>query len=299
MSSPEVSFVIGTFNSEDHIEACLESVYAQKYNGDFEVIVVDNDSDDSTVDIVRENFPEVKLIILPHSNYGLCEMYNIGFSSAEGEFIAKLDDDVEVDENWITTILEEFESEDIGAVNPKIRERDGSVLFDEKGFAQHYKGCSAVFTREMFEDIGYFDEDFFIAREDHEFSYRLISNDYSIKNAPEALTIHKSDNIPSSSNFSERWFRYNTRNLLWITWKYHDSYNAFWNTLWRSSRRFLIAVKKGVLWSWIMATFQAIRRFPKYGIKERNPDSSLEYEYRRWTLKEIVNSLKNLKNHII
>lgn len=298
MSSSEVSFVIGTFNSEEYIEACLESVYAQEYEGDFEVIVVDNNSKDSTVDIVRENFPDVKLIILPHSNYGLCEMYNIGFSSAEGNFIAKLDDDVEIDEKWLNTILEEFENEDIGAVTPKIREKDDSALFDEEGFSQHYKGCSAVFTSKMFEDIGYFDEDFFIAREDHEFSYRLISNNYKIKSAPTALTIHKSDNIPGSSNFSERWFKYNTRNLLWITWKYHDSYNVFWNTLWRSSRRFLIAVRKGILWSWVIATFQAIRKFPKYAVRERNPNPELEYEYRKWSLDEVIKSVKSLRKYL-
>jgi GT2 family glycosyltransferase len=297
MSSPEVSFVIGTFNSEDHIEACLESVYAQEYDGDFEVIVVDNDSDDSTVQIVRNNFPEVQLIVLPHSDYGLCEMYNIGFSSAEGEFIAKLDDDVEINPEWLNVVLEASKSDDVGAVTPKVIEKDDSVLFDSEGLTDHYKGCSALFKTKILNEIGYFEEGFIIGREDHEFSHRMLTNDYKIKKAPKAVTNHKSDNIPGKDSFSKRRFMYNTRNILWIDWKYQDRFNALINTSWRVSRRLLIANRKEAKKEWFKAIIGSVKGLRKYAFREYTPNKDLEYEYRRWNLREFFSSMRNIVKH--
>lgn len=93
MSRQTVSLVISVWNRQadlrDNLRACLQQTVPAD-----EIIVVDNCSLDGTKEMVRAEFPQVKLVCMPHSAYGACETFNIGFASAGGEFVGILDDDV-------------------------------------------------------------------------------------------------------------------------------------------------------------------------------------------------------------
>ncbi len=90
---PSVSAVIPVWNAADTIERALNSVYAQTYDNIIEVIVVDDGSTDNTVEIIRNRFPDVKLI--EQENQGSPTARNRGVAEASGEYIAFLDDDDE------------------------------------------------------------------------------------------------------------------------------------------------------------------------------------------------------------
>src|SRR5688572_15502061 len=91
----DVAIVIVSYNSRDHIGACLESVFAQRKSVTQQVIVVDNDSRDDTVNFIRENFPEVELV-LPGANLGFAKGVNLGVKHSNAEYVLLLNPDTEI-----------------------------------------------------------------------------------------------------------------------------------------------------------------------------------------------------------
>lgn len=92
---PDVSVIIVTFNSEDQIEECLNSVYQNEGSIRQEVIVVDNDSKDKTVEIVRTQFPIVRLLT-PRENLGFAKACNYAAQQSEAAYILLLNPDTVV-----------------------------------------------------------------------------------------------------------------------------------------------------------------------------------------------------------
>ena len=86
-----------------------------------EVVVADNASDDGSVDFVRTNFPEVRLIALDE-NYGFAEGYNRALKQVDAEYVVLLNSDVEVTENWLLPMVDFLDANrDVAACKPKIR----------------------------------------------------------------------------------------------------------------------------------------------------------------------------------
>lgn len=111
----KVSVVIPAFNEEEYISTCLESFMNQQVKAD-EIIVVNNNSTDSTEDIVKQ-FP-VTLLHLEEPN--VIGARNIGFDTAQYEIIARTDADSHVPPDWILKIKEDFETHDIDALTGPI-----------------------------------------------------------------------------------------------------------------------------------------------------------------------------------
>jgi len=119
-SGRKVSIVIVNYNGRRHLPTLLSSLRCQTWH-EAEIIVVDNGSSDGSVEYIENNFPTVKLVCLTH-NVGFAEGVNIGAEIAEGEYLALLNNDMEVDPNWLSELvgcLERFPH--AGAVGSKIR----------------------------------------------------------------------------------------------------------------------------------------------------------------------------------
>lgn len=101
----DVAIVIVTYNSEGQIRECLESVFGQIQRVTQQVIVVDNDSQDGTVDIVRGEFPTVNLV-LPGTNLGFAKGVNLGASHSDSDFVLLLNPDTVILENAVDVIVE-------------------------------------------------------------------------------------------------------------------------------------------------------------------------------------------------
>jgi len=100
----DVAIVIVTYNSAEQIEECLESVYAEGKSVSQQVIIVDNESRDNTVEVIRAKFPQVELI-LPGKNLGFAAGVNLGASHADAEFVLLLNPDTVILRNAVGKIV--------------------------------------------------------------------------------------------------------------------------------------------------------------------------------------------------
>lgn len=89
---PDVSVIIPTYNRITMLEEALASLYAQEYDGTIEIIVIDDNSQDGTAQVIRENYPDIHLITLTE-NGGASAARNRGITVSRGRYIAFLDSD--------------------------------------------------------------------------------------------------------------------------------------------------------------------------------------------------------------
>src|SRR5271163_827265 len=93
--TPLLAFIVVSFNTRDLLDACLASIYRHTRGVSFEVVVVDNASQDGSVAMVRARYPEV-VLVESGENYGFGRANNIGFSRSCADFIMLLNSDAEL-----------------------------------------------------------------------------------------------------------------------------------------------------------------------------------------------------------
>ena len=120
MEKGKVSFIVVNWNGRETITECLDSIEAQTYKNN-EVIFVDNHSTDGSLDLVKEKYNIDKLISLDR-NYGYAEANNIGFKRAKGEYIALVNNDVILENDWLEKAIDVFQGDEfknVGSVATK------------------------------------------------------------------------------------------------------------------------------------------------------------------------------------
>jgi hypothetical protein len=190
-------------------------VRRQSYR-DFEVILVDNGSTDGSVEWVRAEYPEVRVLPLQR-NMGFCGGNNAGIRSARGEYVVLLNNDTEVAPDWLGELVRHISVDrTIAACDSKVLYFDrpdtiwsaggnytvaGSAEFRGQGlpdgkFAEPAEvftavACSAIYRRGALEEVGALDEDFFAGYEDVDWSFRARLRGYRILNVPSSRVYHK------------------------------------------------------------------------------------------------------------
>jgi len=124
---PELSIIIVNWNAKDVLRDCLTSIYSTIKKTSFEIIIVDNCSSDGSVEMIRNNFPEVTLI--PETkNLGFSKANNAAFPYAAGKYILALNPDVILLEGSIDKMVAFLDKhEDVGILGPKIFNKDGEI----------------------------------------------------------------------------------------------------------------------------------------------------------------------------
>src|SRR5271169_5112201 len=118
-NSPEISVVIPNLNGMKYLPGCLSSLQNQTFSN-FEIIVVDNGSRDGSAVFIRKEFPRVKLIELI-KNRGFAEGCNIGIRVSGGRYLAILNNDTEVEPQWLEELHRAAAKDEItGMVASKI-----------------------------------------------------------------------------------------------------------------------------------------------------------------------------------
>jgi len=225
MSNPgSVSLVISVWNRRDDLRENLSAIAKQTVPA-HEVIVVDNHSEDGTAEMVVEEFPEVRLIRMPHSRYGACETFNIGFASVSGEFTGILDDDVILPVDFIEKMLAEFASEPktTALLSPKGVEPEmpawymDSEAVNTPRYMSTFRGCGSMAKSKALAEADYYDTRLFIFGNERDLTARLLNLGYRVKMVPSIEVFHKA---PFGMRVGKRSLYFHVRNFWLYAFKY-------------------------------------------------------------------------------
>jgi LmbE family N-acetylglucosaminyl deacetylase/GT2 family glycosyltransferase len=217
---PETTAVISTWNKREVVRANLCSLRAQSLPF-ADVVVVDNASKDGTAEMLAAEFPEVRLIVMPHSAYGACETFNVGFASARTELVAILDDDVVLPPDWLekatrrmvgepaTTAMVSTETIEPG-MSP---EYIAASKAKGRRYMSTFRGCGTLARREALAKAGYYDERLFIYGNERDLTCRLLNLGYRVLQDPEIEIHHMT---PFGIQMGKRSLYYHARNA-WLS----------------------------------------------------------------------------------
>lgn len=219
-----VSAVMVSFNKKDWVKKNLEALRKQTVPFD-RVIVVDNDSHDGSPKMIRDEFPEVDLIVMPHSGYGACETFNIGFKNADTDLVAILDDDVQLCEDWLELTLARLavEPPSTAMVSTRVVEPGMPDWYlnhpevHQERYMATFRGCATLARKDVLEECGYYDEAFFIYGNERDLSARMMNAGYRILQYPTAWCHH---GTPFGMKAGPRSLYYHVRNLWWYLFKH-------------------------------------------------------------------------------
>lgn len=216
-SDPMVSIIILNYNGLKHLKVCLDSVKRTNY-GNYEVIVVDNGSTDGSVEFIMKNYPDVKLVKLSKNIY-TAGGYTAGILVAKGKYVAILNNDVEVDENWLRPLVEVLEKMPwVAAADAKYLNFYSRRTFDDsaaagrwidyfgnnftRGVGEEDKGqydkpvyifgVLTIFRRDVLLKVGAFDLSYIYGYEDIDLGWRLYLSGYKVVYVPNSVIYHKS-----------------------------------------------------------------------------------------------------------
>ena len=246
------SIIIVTWNALDHLKRFLPSVVETDYP-DFEIIIADNASDDGSKEWIRSNYPDVKIASFDR-NYGYCGGNNRAVPFASKEILLFLNNDVEVDKKWLYGLNSAFQAENTAAVQPKLRDYRKKDHFEYAGAAGGFidkfgypfcrgrvfdtiekddgqydleadifwaSGAALAVRKDLFTEIGAFDEDFEFHMEEIDLCWRLQNQGYKIGFTPESIVYHLGGgSLPMDS---PRKVYYNFRNSLFMLWKNYST----------------------------------------------------------------------------
>ncbi len=214
--TPTVSIIVVNFNGKSYLGPCLTSLRGLQYAADkVEVILIDNASTDGSVQYVREVFPEVRIEV-NDTNTGFSPAVNQGARLAGGDYLALINNDAEADPEWLVEAVKVLElRSEVGAVASKILRDDretidysgGEMSFYGHGFARRLQqvdderpvtertlfasGGAMITRRELFLDVGGFDDSYFAFFEDVDYGWRLWVLGHEVHLVPASKVFHR------------------------------------------------------------------------------------------------------------
>ncbi len=243
---PLVSVIILNWNGGVHVQSCLDSCTIQDYDN-IEVIVVDNGSEDGSVEMIRGRYPGVRLIE-NHANLGFAAGNNVGIRASRGEYVVILNNDAELDAHAVGAMRRAIDKDRrYGACASRIYLKFERDLLDAAGIVvcpdglsigrgrlergERYSreeevffgsGCCLMARREMLEDVktgdDYFDESFFMYADDTDLGWRAALRGWKTVYAPDALVYHL--HSASSESYSPLKAFLVERNRIWVQLAY-------------------------------------------------------------------------------
>lgn len=283
---PALSIIIPHLNGKHHLDDCLGSLRRQTYT-DFEIILVDNGSTDGSQGYIREHFPEVTLLEL-NKNMGFTGACNAGYDASAGDLVVLLNNDTEVNPRWLEALIDAFERvPDAGGVASKMLlfdQRDvlhtagdyytvdglpgnrgvwqkDTGQYDNETYVFSACGGAAAYRRQLLEEIGFLDDDFFFSCEDMDLAWRINLAGHKVLYAPDAIVYHK---LKASAGLGAASSYYDGRNFLYIIWKNYPS--SLLRRHWLAILSAQLKISRDALLSWRGAAARARLRGQLAGV---------------------------------
>lgn len=261
-----LTVIIVNWNTRNLLERCLSSIFEADSKVDFEVVVVDNGSSDGSVEMVKAKFPQVRLVE-NEANLGYCRASNQAMRGSRAKYLLLLNSDTEIFPGTLDSLVDFAEAHsEVGAVGPRLVNPDGTLQYSCRGFpsfgqaimhafigplfpnnpyTRAYKmvewdhsserevdwisGAAMFLKREVAEQVGFFDEDYFMYVEDVDLCYRLWQAGWKVYYFPKARVMH---HIAKSSRQSPGMILEHHRSLYhFYTKRYQNSYKRYLTSL--------------------------------------------------------------------
>ena len=238
----DLSIIIVSWNAKKYLEKCIASIIGKTVKYQTEIIVVDNASTDGSVELVKGQFPKVK-VICNDTNLGFAKANNIGIKQGTGKYICLINSDVEILQGCFDSMVSYMEKNpEIGILGPQILDSNGNIqrscmgfptlwnafcraLFLDKLFPKSelfgsylmtfqnqnttqpvdiINGCFWMVKKKVLKQVGLLDERFFIYAEDKDWCKRFWDAGWKVVYFPQAQAIHYGG--ASSSNAPIRFY---------------------------------------------------------------------------------------------
>lgn len=206
MKKIDLSILITTYMTKDLLHKALDSVISNLKDANFshEILVIDNNSNDGTVELVKEQYENVSLIV-NEQNYGLAYALNQGIKAVSGKYILAMDSDVEVKDGTIIEMYHYLEK------NPQV---SGVVPFEfkpnkkqtrprlkvgislkkpdySKPFYLEFPGNTfSMISKKAYDDVGLYDEKYIFSVEDLDWAHRAKLKNHKFVLLPQCEIIH-------------------------------------------------------------------------------------------------------------
>ncbi|WP_341216085.1 glycosyltransferase family 2 protein [uncultured Wocania sp.] len=309
----KLSIVILNYNVRYFLELCLKSVQAAVLNIDAEIIVIDNNSEDDSCNMVKTLFPNVKLIE-NKENSGFSKGNNIGVSSAKGEYICILNPDTVVAEDTFTKLLSFAQNkEKLGIIGCKLINGAGKFLPESKRnipyigvafkksignskdyYANHLNenesekvdvlvGAFMFMKRVVYNKVGGFDEDYFMYGEDIDLSYKMLKAGYNNYYYGNTTIIH----FKGESTLRDKYYARRFYGAMQIFYKKHFKKNIFFDML--------VWVGIGLVYVFRKTPVKKTKTIEKYALIADQINEKLKFVLEKEvTLKS---NIKNIQEH--
>lgn len=243
----KIAVVILNWNGVKLLEQFLPSV--TQFSQEATIYVADNASTDESIQFVKNNYPEVK-IIQNKSNKGFAGGYNEALQQVDEEIYALVNSDIEVTENWLNPIVKFFETEpETTIIQPKILDFKKKEFFEYAGAAGGFidkfgypfcrgrifdtlekdngqyddrieifwaSGACFFIRSAVYKEMKGFDEDFFAHQEEIDLCWRTINKGYKIKYCPESIVYHVGGATLQQSNPKKTFLNFRNSLLMLI-----------------------------------------------------------------------------------
>jgi GT2 family glycosyltransferase len=287
---PAVTVAILNYNGRRLLEVVLPSLAAQSYR-DFEIVVVDDCSTDDSVQYLHEQWPGVRVVGVGTANVGVAAALNIAVRAAHGELVGLLNNDIELDPDWLGEMVATLErhpeasSASCKLLNYWRRDeldgagdiftRDGTAFrrghgqpdrgqYDHESYVFAPTAGAALYRASALAAVGPFDESFFAYFEDVDWGLRAQLRGHRCRYTPSAIAYHMGS-ATTGGELDHRYFMLHRRNLLAVLIKDAPIGFLLWHTpriLWAQTQIAIRSARSGMLDVHLKALVDVMRNTP-------------------------------------
>lgn len=212
---PPVSVLVLNYNGLCYLENFMKSIMKTDYPN-FKIVFVDNGSTDGSLEFIRKNYPDVQIIAFDN-NYGFAEAYNRSIEMVDSDILLLINNDIEVDKNWLRELVSHISDDGVASIAPKIKFIENKEVINsaggncdiygvawnrgngEKDLGQYDRpdevfyvnGAVLIFKKSVWKDVGPFDSRYFMYAEEVDWCWRARLKGYKVIYVPNSIVFHK------------------------------------------------------------------------------------------------------------